>query len=76
MARVTASRSVSSGRFDLRVEENETGQCAFVILSPLGAPLYSFSDAHEAEAEMALLNGPKVRRKRLRAATLDNSRGS
>jgi hypothetical protein len=76
MARAAAGPSVTSGRFDLHIDDNGAGELTFVILSPEGAPLYSFSDAREAEAEMALLNGPKVRRRRLRAATLNNSRGS
>ena len=40
------------------VVQTRLGQTAYVVVAPTGAPLYSFADAGQAAAEVALLNEP------------------
>jgi hypothetical protein len=48
---------VTEGRFEVLVQ-TRLGQTAYVVVGPTGTPLYSFADAGEAAAEVAVLNEP------------------
>ena len=48
---------MKDGRFEV-VVQTRLGQTAYVVVGPTGTPLYSFADAAEAAAEVAVLNVP------------------
>jgi hypothetical protein len=62
------TRDRNGSRYRFQVEtKTVNGRCEFVIVSPAGTAMYSFSDAGQAEAEAAMLNEPEVSPSRRRA---------
>ena len=45
-----------SGGYHVVQEENEAGETVHVVVAPTGVALYSFTDVHDATAEVAALN--------------------